>query len=202
LDFGLENMKKYLFLIILILFGAGAFIYFSRPAGSNLTDNEKTQALTKLLGRKVNLTDDKRSDATYEDKLLSFKYPGNAVIYEYRDPSVKANKSFLYTFSYDIKIPKTVFNYSAESRSEMQTLDDDSSYRLRTLPERGYQKSAYKLGGVEGVLFKKDDSTSSERSVFILHKNILYTFVFSGSDPETLDKVLTLLSSSAKFKDK
>lgn len=191
--------KRYIFLILLIIALIVTFIYYSRPAGAPLTESQKQQALTRLLGRKVNLSNDKKADATYDDKLLSFNYPGSAVIYEYRDPSLANIKSIVGTFSYDIKIPKAVFNYVSEERPEMKSLDDDSSYRLRTLPERGYQKSAVHVSGVDGVLFKKDDPTGSERSLFILYRNTFITFSLSGESGE-LDRILTLLTSTLKFK--
>ena len=71
-------MKKkvvLLVLILLILAGGAAFYFFSQPSKENLTDAEKKEALSELLGREVNLENETpQGNTKFEGKTISFSY--------------------------------------------------------------------------------------------------------------------------------
>jgi hypothetical protein len=195
-------VKRIILLIVLIALIAGGVYYFFKPLDQRLTKQDKEQALTKLLGRKVDLSNKgPQKDREYKDKYIKFAYSGVASIYDYQDPSFASGSGLLASFSYDLRNPRVVFNYAAKSKPEYHNVDDDSSYRLRTLPERGYKKSTVHLDNYDATLFTKNEFPTSERSLFMLKDKVAYSFVFTGSDSKYLDTVVSLFSSSFKFED-
>ena len=194
--------KLYIVFVVFVIILAGLFIYFSLQKAPELTPREKEQAVAELLGRKAKLSDTKeKENGKYGGKYAEFSYPGNAVVYTYKDPDFAQEKGLLESFSYDLKAPRVVFNYVATKRDDFKTLDDDPSYRLRTLGSRGYKKTTVKMSNVEGIAFQKDDQENSERDLFAIHNGVLYSFVFTGSDPKELDKLAGLLLASFKFEN-
>lgn len=191
--------KRYIFLGILILLCAAAFIYFSRPAKISLTESQKQAQVSKILGRKAILTDSTGGYKIYKDTYVSFKFPAEATVYNYKDPGFASSSGLIGSYSYDLSHPKVVFNYAAYKRVSVLSLNDDPSFRLRTMPERSYRQSAINMAGVAGVLFSKDDSENSERSIFVFRKGVVYSFVITGSDPSRLDASIKLTAGSFSF---
>lgn len=166
---------------------------------SKMTQVQKEKALTELLGRKVDLSKRKKSgNAEYKDTYLSFKYPAEAVEYKYKDPTFASQSGLLSSFSFDMRNPRIIFNYAAGKRENIKSLSDDPSYTLRSNPARGYKSSEINIDSNTATLFKRDGQ-DYERSLFLMKDEVEYSFILTGSDPKTLDKLIELISSSLKF---
>lgn len=184
-------------LIITIVILISAFIYYSLPTDTKYSTSQKEKALGDLLGRKVNLEDSKpREDITYSDKYISFKYPGNASVYTYKDPTFASRSGILATFSYDLRNPRVVANFVASKREDINSLSDDPAFTLRSNPSRGYKSEIIKK--LDGVLFKRDGQ-ENERSLFLMKDGVEYYFILTGTDPKKLDSLISLIVSSFKF---
>jgi hypothetical protein len=191
-------MKKFIVLAIFVLILAGLFAYYSVPRQEQLSQAQKEQKLTDLLGRKVDLSDKKpQADKKFEGKFVSFMYPADAVIYAHREAGSTGTLGSLESFSYDLKSPKVVFNYQVFS--SIKSLDDLPSFRLRALAERAYVSENIAVKEFSGTLFKKDEGQISERSLFVYKSDKAYIFVLTGSDPETLDGVMDFLTGTLEF---
>src|SRR5690242_12112836 len=111
----MKKLLAFILITLLIIFIIVAYNYLNSPVKS-LTDKQKTQALTNILGRKPNLTDaTAKGNKTYNGKFASFLYPASSVIYKYIDPNLAKDHSVLETFSFDISNPRLIFNYSVIS---------------------------------------------------------------------------------------
>jgi len=194
-------MKKLgIFLVISVIVVGTALYLMLQPEKQVMSTSQKEQALSKLLGRKVDLSDKKKPEKSdYKDSYVEFSYPGDAVIYNYRDPDFASESGLLSSFSYDIKDPKVVFNYAAVEKSNVKSLSDDPSFRLREMPAGGYKKSTIKIDDTQAVLFEKNNPQAFEKSIFIFRGKTLYSFVLTGADSSSLSRVVSLLSHSLKF---
>lgn len=194
-------MKKIgIFLIIATVVVSVSIYLMLLPEAHPMTDSEKQQAVSKILGRQANLTDKKPEGNTeYKDDYLSFSYPAAAAEYKYRDPGFASTKGLVSSFSYDLHDPRVVFNYSAVSNPSVNSLDDDPSYRLREDPSRGYRMSKITIDNVPATLFQQDNSQNSEATLFIFYNKTLFTFATTGPDSAALTSIITLLRSSLVF---
>lgn len=194
-------MKKWIsfaVLALIILAGVLAFYILSQPPKDKLSEEFKKAALSKLLGRSVNLTDDTpKGLALYDGSKILFSYPAKAVPYDYQ--KVKSEKSGdLDSFSFDIKDPKLVFNLTVKATGA-KTLSDIPAVRLRE--ERGYEykKNQSTMDGISGVVYFKT-GRNPEASAFYLRDGNVYTISITGSQAEEINKLFSSVVSSAKFK--
>lgn len=197
-------MKKRILLIVLtliILSGAVVFYILSLPPKDKLTEEFKKKALTDLLGRQVNLTDDTpKGDTEFDGKYISFKYPAKAVIYTFRENSTSSSSGALEDFSFDIKEPKLVFNLRVSSNNtNISDVSDFPAVRLRESRLYEYKKSDFLIGKSRGVAYAKDGQ-EGEKSGFILNGNEIYSFSVTGSNTDAVSDLFDSVVSSSKFK--
>jgi hypothetical protein len=197
-------MKKRLlvfgFLFALIVLGGTGFVISSKSP-DKLSTEEKDEKVSEILGRKANL-DPKyvKGSTKYEGKYISFSYPAKAKLYKY-DEREEGEKTEV--FSFDIESPRLILNYSAEpNRSDLKSLDDVPSVRLRKDVTRGYTESKIELQGLTGYAFSKE-ATSSERAEktgFILKETVLHTVSVQGNNLDDVNVLFEEIIKSAEFK--
>lgn len=177
-------MKKWLLFSILglLLVGGGVTFYIlSQPPKEKLSKAFKEQAVTKLLGRKAQLDDafQKTGNEKYDGKYISFEYPAIATIYVFNTPISGAQ---LERFEFDQKTPKIYSTLQVNAnRANITLADDDPAARLRHTQSNLYKEAEITVAGVKGIEFVKKEE-GSERSIFWLYKNNIYSFVFYGPD--------------------
>lgn len=178
-------MRKFI-LIFTILIGVLLTLFFIfESSQKKLSDSEKEKALTKILGRKPNLSDNEAAgEVEYKGKNAAFKYPAKAKIYTYKDPNMAKNTSVLETFSFDIEKPRLVFNFSVmENAASLKDVTDISGVNLRQNKSFGYTESEGKIGENKGLVFAKSGS-QSEKSGFFIINNKIYEVSVTGSNFE------------------
>lgn len=191
-------MKKFAPLVLILLVLTGLFIYFSIPVKNSLTSSQKESLLEKTVGRDVSFSSFKnKENKTFEGKKVSFKYPGDAILYNYKDPNFATRSGSVEMFSYDLKEPRVVFNYVATDKN-LLSLSDDPAVALRRTKARGYSEELLELGQ-EGAKFTRK-GTENEVSLFILRNGVVYSFVLTGSDFGLLNIIMGGVSSSLVFK--
>lgn len=186
-----------LFLIIVLILG---FFYASKP--DKFSEKEKEEAIAQILGRKANTDPEiKTGNGSYEGKLIKFSYPAAAEEYKYRGEDMKNNTDEAENFSFDLKSPRLVLNYTASATKETK-IEDESAVKFRDNPSSGYTKSQEKINGLTGFSYKKDRSGefNAEKSTFIINNGYLYTFSISGSSLEDIEKLHKQIIGSVVFK--
>lgn len=182
-------MKK-IVLVVVILIGVllSLFVIFNFSQ-KKLTDQQKEQALTRILGRKPNLSDAPTGNIEYKGENAAFQYPAKAKIYTYKDPSRAKNSSVLETFSFDIDRPRLVFNFSvAKNEANLGSVEDISGVKLREISSYGYGKFEAKIGKDKGLVFQKSGS-KAEKSGFFIINNKIYEISVTGSAIEDVSKL-------------
>lgn len=197
-------MKKPFSVVLFILLIIAIIVGFNilNSKGKPLTEAQKNQALTNILGRKPNLTDSVvKGNKTYKSKYISFLYPAQATIYTYIDPNIKNDPNVLDIFSFDISNPRLVFNYSAISyTNSVAKVSDIPDVRLRQLESNSYVQSTAFAGGVEGLGFEKTDETGTiEKTAFFLVNGRSFSFSLQGSDSKGIENLYNLILQSLKF---
>lgn len=195
-------MKKKAVAVILIGVLILVIYFILTIPGKSLTDEEKTKALTAILGRKPNLTDSTpKGNKTYKDKYVSFLYPAAASAYNYRDPNIKDDPSVLAIFSFDITNPRLIFNYSVISYTNTVTkVSDIPDARLRQIENNSYTQNSALADGNEGLVFQKKDAISGiEKSAYFFVNGKAYSFSIQGYDQKEVDNLYKTILSSTKF---
>ncbi len=199
-------MKKWIVIgvigLILIISGGIAFYLLSLPPKETMSKAAKEEAVTKLLGRKAQLDADNipQGNTEYTGKYVSFTYPAKALIYEYKDPSFASNSSRLEDFSFDIKEPKIVFNMQIISNSsQIATIDDHPSVKLRDLRSYEYKKSDITAGNMKGRAFYKKEN-GAEKTGFVLNKDKIFSISITGTSSDEVEKLFDAVISTVKFK--
>lgn len=188
-------MKKWIIFavvfFVLIIAGGIAFYFISLPPKETMSKEAKEQAVTKLLGRKAQLSEvvQKEGSVKYDGKYISFEYPAAATIYEFNSPTASTGSSRLERFEFDLRSPKvnSIVQISANT-SNIASGADDSGARLRHSQANLYQESETTIAGVKAIEFIKK-SEGVERSLFWVYKDKIYTFVFYGPDMESIKEV-------------
>ncbi len=180
-------MKKIVVFIFILLSLLLTIFFIFNPSQKKLSDLEKEEALTKILGRKPNLSDNEpQGEVEYKGKFVSFKYPAKAKIYTYKDPNMVKNTSVLETFSFDIDKPRLIFNLSVvKNAASLKDVKDISGVKLRQIKSSGYVQSEGKLGENKGLVFVKPGS-SSEKSGFFLINDRIYEIAVTGNNFEEI----------------
>ena len=172
-----------------------------KPSVARLSQKEKEAALTKLLGRKVNLNEKNvpKGNVEFRGKYISFWYPKKAIKYEKTDPSFASSSALLDFLSFDIKEPRTIFNMVViKNDANIQTIDDDPGVMLRR-NSTSYKESKIIAGGLEWKVYEKKESQQSEKTAFLLHKNRLYSIAILCNDIEELQVLFSDILRSVKI---
>ncbi|OIP57543.1 MAG: hypothetical protein COX79_02010 [Candidatus Levybacteria bacterium CG_4_10_14_0_2_um_filter_36_16] len=172
-----------------------------KPSVARLSQKEKEAALTKLLGRKVNLNEKNvpKGNVEFRGKYISFWYPKKAIKYEKTDPSFASSSALLDFLSFDIKEPRTIFNMVVvKNDANIQTIDDDPGVMLRR-NSTSYKESKIIAGGLEWKVYEKKESQQSEKTAFLLHKNRLYSIAILCNDIEELQVLFGDILRSVKI---
>lgn len=196
-------MKKallFIFVVLLIALSIAAYFILNSP-GKALTDTQKTQALTNILGRKPNLTDSSpKGNSTFNGKFASFSYPASAVIYKYIDSNLAKDPTILETFSFDMSNPRLIFNFSVSENKNVKSISDIPDVRLRQVQSNIYSQNTAFADGVEGLVFQKQDQNGSiEKTAFFFVNGKSYSFSIQGTDLKGVENLYDLILQSTKF---
>jgi len=193
-------MKKIilaLFLIVIAIFFIAVFLILNRSS-RGLTDAEKAQDLSKILGRPVVLKDKTvvTGDILYKGKYYSFLYPEAATKY-----SANADKdTSLESFRFDLGSPHIYIVTEANVATPGQKLlDDNSGVRLREVQSTIYQQATISAAGQSGLAFSKNNVDGVEKSGFFLVNGKYYSISLVGSDKSAIDDLFTKIITSLKF---
>ncbi len=196
-------MKRIIFCcvaIFLVIVSIVLFNHFSQPSKVRFSEEFKTKAVERILGRKAMLTDSTpKGDKIYDGNLITFSYPAKAVTYEYREQSSSKDESGLDDFSFDIKNPKLVFNLKVYDSGGTLSLTDFPAVKLRIERSYEYDKSTPRIDGVEGIAFAKSEGLS-EKSGFFLYDSKIITLSVTGGDYDEVSNLFDAIVSSSKLK--
>ena len=193
-------MKKFIAIVFILIGILLAVFFIFNSSQRKLSESEKEKALTKILGRKPNLSENEVSgEVEYKGKYSSFKYPAKAKIYTYKDPGMAKNTSVLETFSFDIDKPRLVFNFSImENAANLKDVNDISGVKLRQISGLGYVQSEEVIGGENGLIFVRSGNLS-EKTGFFLVKDKIYSVAITGSSLEEVSLLFDLVINSFVF---
>ena len=188
-------MKKFtvIFLFFACVLGlvAGFILLNSKP--DKLSEKDRQEALSQILGRKPNLNpEEKTGETTFNGKYVVINYPAKAKIYEYVSEGMKNDESLLETFSFDIEPPRIVFNYTAYGNNPfISSITDIPAVALRQNKLNGYSQKEVIVDGQNGLTFSKQGSgqNPSEVSTFFYKDNVIISFSVSGNDMKTIEKI-------------
>jgi hypothetical protein len=192
------SLKRIILLILLALIFVSfvsSFLILNRSTTS-LTDTQKQQALTKILGRPV-LLKDKATVAgkvLYKGKYYSFLYPEAATKYN----SSQANTS-LESFKFDLSSPRIYAVTEVVAAGNNQKLDDNSGIRLREVQNAIYQQATVSADGKSGLSFEKNDADGVEKTAFFLVNGKYYSFSLVGNDKSSIEDLFVKIIASLKF---
>jgi hypothetical protein len=197
-------MKKIIsaafFLLIIGCFVA-AFMLLNRSADP-LTQSEKQQALSKILGRPVVLKEKKvaTGDILYKGKYISFLYPAAAKIMTPKANGILVSSSDLENIYFSVgdsaRINVTI-TISQASSAETSIIDDPA-VRLRQLQKDLYKQTEVTVDGQPGLEFEKNDQVI-EKIAFFFVNNKIYTFAVDGSDRKSMTDLYNKIILSLKF---
>lgn len=197
----LSNIIFGIFLALLVAVFIAGFIILNRSA-SPMTEKEKVQALTNILGRPVVLQEKKvpTGDITYQGKYVSFLYPAAA---EKFIPKLNATpapskdlEDFYFSLGQDPRIDVTVIVVQASS---VETgVADDPGVRLRQSQKDIYQQTTVTADNQNGVAFEKINGGIEETAFFFIN-NRIYTLSVSGSDQKNVTSLYNKIILSVKF---
>jgi hypothetical protein len=187
-------------LLLLVAACLGIFLVLNHSAKS-LSEAEKQAALVNILGRKPILTNNEATGNTqYNGQYVTFNYPTKAVIYTYKDPNIVKNNSELEMFSFDIKNPRLVLNFSvSDNSSSIIDIKDNSGAIFRQNKSNGYLQSEFSISGSKGLVFAKQGA-QPEKTGFWLFNNKIYTLSITGRDFMEIENLFNNVTVSTKFK--
>jgi hypothetical protein len=194
-------MKK-LFFVFITFFAILVAIFFilDRPA-KTLSESQKQEALTNILGRKPNLNNGKQlaGNIDYKGKHVSFSYPARARIYNSTGIFLDKNSNYVENFSFDISIPRLIFTLAVKRNdTNISNFSDISDVKLRQLPSMGYGQKDLEVDGEKGIVFEKQGD-NPEITAFFIVKDKIYSFVVTGSDFRDVEKLFNDLEKTIKF---
>jgi hypothetical protein len=186
--------------VIALLFLA-AFMLLNRSADP-LTQSEKQQALSKILGRPVVLKEKKvaTGDILYKGKYISFLYPAAAEITTPKVNGIPVSSSDLENFYFSVgdssHINATITITQASSAET--SIVDDPAVRLRQLQKDLYKQTEVTVDGQRGLEFEKNDQVV-EKIAFFFVNNKIYTLAVDGSDRKSMMDLYNKIIPSLKF---
>ena len=197
-------MKKFVFIIlilIIILAGFSVFVVLNRST-KPLSEAEKQQALTKLLGRKINLTEKvaPQGDTQYKGPYTSFTYPASAKIITPIINGKIQEKPGLDQFSFSFDSP-SIYAFIAvlKANANVLTLTDDPSVRLRQAQPEIYKQTSITTDKQQGLSFEKHDNSGFEKTAFFFVNGRIYSFSVMGGNLKSVEALFNKIVLSVKF---
>lgn len=202
----MDKMKKWILIGTgaVLLLVCGVFFYsLSIPPKETLSNEFKEKAVSKLLGRKAQLTatEEKKGNVSYKGRYIQFDYPAKAVIYTLKDPNFASSSSLLEDFSFDIKSPRIVLNLAVlQNNHRLASIDDNPGVKFRQTSPGQYKDVSKPIDGYMGKIYERDDE-NPEKTAFFLVNDHIYTISVTGNNFEDVKGVADLIFSSVKFKN-
>lgn len=199
-------MKKWIFIgigAVILVVGAGAFYVLSLPPKETMTNEFKEKAVSKLLGRKAQLTaePEKSGNTIYDGKYISFDYPAKAIIYTLKDPNFASSSSLLEDFSFDIKSPRLILNLAVlQNNGQLSSIDDNPGVKFRQVSPGQYRDVSTPVDGKNGRIYERSDE-NPEKTAFFLVNDRIYTIAITGSSFDEVKGLADSIFSSVKFKN-
>jgi hypothetical protein len=188
-------------LVIIIIVFVAAFIILNRSA-TPLTEAEKQQALTKILGRPVVLNEKKVpiGDILYKGKYISFLYPAAAEINTPQINGIPIESKNLEDFYFSVgEDPRIYATITVSQASPVEaSITDDPGVRLRQSQKDIYKQTEVTVDGQHGLSFETGDQVI-EKIAFFFINNRIYTFSVSGSDRKSMTDLYNKIILSLKF---
>lgn len=194
-------MKKKIIIIVFFILFAGGIVYIlaviNRPSENRLTKEVRSQALSKILGRKAVLeVKPQQSWIQYTGKYVEFSYPQSAQIVPKETPTLK--NVILEFFEFTISDPRTNFGYQVSNVQQLANIEEYSGIALRRAQPGTYHEIVVpQLEGTSGIGFVKTDSGYEKTAFYIIDKKV-YTFSARGADSETVDSLFTHVFATIK----
>jgi hypothetical protein len=196
-------MKKIItFIAILLIFLASILIYlYLNYSPKELSQAEKEAAVAKILGRKPQLNDNSpKGDTKYMGKYITFTYPAAAVPKKQLLNGKEVPYTGLEQFIFKMDSPKlTVYLEVINSPSNVSTLTDYPSVKLRQIQSGAYMEEEGLIEDVKGLVFEKAELSSFEKTGFFMSNGKIYSFSVQGPDPKAVREMFNKLTSSSKL---
>ena len=196
MKFSLKRIILLILSVIIVTLFVTVFLILNRST-AGLTDTQKQQALTKILGRPVLLKDKAivAGDVLYKGKYYSFLYPEAATKYN----SAQVDTS-LESFKFDLSSPRIyAVTEVVAAESNQRVLDDNSSIRLREVQNTIYHQATVRADGESGVSFERNDADGAEKTAFFLVNGKYYSFSLVGNDKQSIEDLFVKIIASLKF---
>lgn len=197
----LSNIIFGIFLVLLVAVFVAGFIILNRSA-SPLSQKEKEQALTNILGRPVVLKEKSvpTGDVKYQGKYMSFLYPAAAekFIPSFNGTPIPSKNLEDFNFSLG-KDPRIDMTTTVSKASSVETgVADDPGVRLRQSQKDTYKQTEVIADNQHGLSFEKNDQVI-EKTAFFFVNNKIYAFSVSGSDQKNVTALYNKIILSLKF---
>lgn len=195
-------MKKKAILIFFFILSILGFIFILNYPTQKLTNIQKEQALTKILGRKPNLGDKNISTGNrqYKGKYISFLYPKRAKVYTQMLNGKPIKQTDLESFIFDLNDPKaTVVVAVVAVGQNFKSVSDYPSVRLRQIENNIYSQDKIETDGYEGLAFTKQDIRGNEKTAFFYINSKIYSISVQGNDLIAIKDLFGKIIVSFKF---
>lgn len=190
--------------VLLVLIAVLAFIMFNTPP-KGMPKAEEEAALTKLLGRKLNLSDKpvQKEYILFNGKYVSFMYPADAKPFDEQNKPEGAyfDKTALESFTFSLESPFLWVSVSVlPLPSGVNSLGDYSGIRVRQLDPATYKQSEISLSGNNGLQYEKPESSAgTEKEAFFDVNKRIYMVHVQGSNKDNVVSLYAKIISSLKF---
>lgn len=188
-------------LLIIALFVLSVFMILNRST-KPLSEAQKQQALTKILGRKINLTEKAapQGDLGYKGTYISFVYPASAKIIVPMINGKVQEKSGLDQFSFSFDSPSIyTFIEVVKANSNVLSLTDYPSVRIRQIQPEIYKETVITTNNQQGLSFEKHDNSGFEKTAFFFVNGRIYSFSVMGGNLKAIEVLFNKTILSVKF---
>jgi len=197
-------MKKIIFIVLFLIIIIAVFSVFMvlNRSTKPLTETEKEQALTNILGRKINLTEKVATQGYLQFKgtYVSFVYPASAKIIVSIVNGKVQEKSGLDQFSFSFDSPSIyAFTEVVKANSNELTLTDYPGIRLRQAEAETYKQASITADNQQGLSFEKHDNSGFEKTAFFFVNGKIYSFSVMGGDLKAVEALFNKIILSVKF---
>lgn len=205
-----HSLSSYILGAVLILLALSlviGFLFLNRSANP-LTESQKQQALTKILGRPVVLKEKytPQGSLSYNGKYFSLLYPAAAHVYNQADQKNASPSGLLEEFSFEIKDLPQVYFY-AEAKEVpwyLASLADYSGISFRLANPDIYTEKTITVNDREGLVFEKNslsDSEIYEKTGYFLVNGKIYSFSVQSADQRAEEDMFGKIMITLKFAD-
>lgn len=196
-------MKKvftFAFFVIIALIFVAVYIVINSTA-KTLSEKEKENAITKILGRKPNLSDTApQGNKVFKGKYVTFIYPAAAKIYAIRLNGQPVKQTNLENFIFDLDSPRRSYYMEVVAVPKtVQSVNDSPSVKLRQIEANIYTQSNISLGGLAGLSFEKKSNNGNELTAFFYKDGKVYSFSSQGNDIKAVRDLFDKIIATVKF---